>query len=132
MLIDLGAHGFVVFVGCLSWVRAVHHRQLHQRLLKTQLSGQPLTHSTNSQDMIYFWWRANKLLYTRPWREAIDEIKVLRTPCTSLLSFWCARSHDPFAQELITYDESTNSSSSSSANSKFRMRYATCWGVHAW
>lgn len=67
MLIDLGAHGFVVFVGCLSW------------------------------EMIYFWWRANKLLYTRPWREAIAEIK-----------------------ELITHDESASSSSSSS--SKFRMR----------
>lgn len=79
MLIDLGAHGFVVFVGCLSWVRAVYHSQLHQLPLKTHLSGQPLTHPTNSQDMIYFWWRANKLLYTRPWREAIDEIKVLRT-----------------------------------------------------
>jgi hypothetical protein len=29
--------------------------------------------------MIHFWWRVNKLVYTRPWREALDEIKDMVT-----------------------------------------------------
>lgn len=50
-------------------------------------SDHPVTHSLKAhasslppliQEVLKFWWTVNKLLYTRPWRDALNEIRVRR------------------------------------------------------